>query len=261
MTFLRKSFFVRSVVGAAVAVASIALMDRHDAHADVAKHPVVLELFTSQGCYSCPAAEAFLGELIEERDDIIALEWHVDYWDRLVYRGSSWKDPFSDASFTARQQTYASKLRGRGYGYTPQMVIDGQREAVGSNRGDVLAAMKGSESRAKAAVAAHGQRAGDLTISIEGEANGSAAIWVVTYLKSHVTEVRGGENKGKTLANHNIVRAVQRVGEWTGGTLTVTAPIDLDANQGCVVLIQADHQGPILGAAGCRLDDEGPARS
>jgi len=261
MTLRWKSFLVRGVMSAVVAVAMIGLVERPVALAEGAKHPVVLELFTSQGCYSCPAAEAFLGELIEERDDIIALEWHVDYWDQLVYRGSSWKDPFSDASFTARQQTYASQLRGRGYGYTPQMVIDGKREAVGSNRGDVLAAMKASKSEAKAAVAAHGPRDGDLTITVEGEAEGSAAIWVVTYLKSHVTGVRGGENKGKTLANHNIVRAVQRVGEWTGGPLTITTPVDLEASQGCVVLVQADHQGPILGAAGCRLDDAGSARS
>lgn len=110
-----KTFLVGAGVSAVIGIASLVTVNQ-PAHADSAKHPVVLELFTSQGCYSCPAAEAFLGELIEARDDIVALEWHVDYWDRLVYRGSSWKDPFSDASFTERQQTYAAQLRGRGYG-------------------------------------------------------------------------------------------------------------------------------------------------
>lgn len=254
-----KTFLVGAGVSAVIGIASLVTVNQ-PAHADSAKHPVVLELFTSQGCYSCPAAEAFLGELIEARDDIVALEWHVDYWDRLVYRGSSWKDPFSDASFTERQQTYAAQLRGRGYGYTPQMVIDGKREAVGSNRGDVLAAMKASAAEPKLAVTAHGKRDGEIAVAVEGDAEGSAAIWVITYLKSHVTEVIGGENKGKTLANHNIVRAVDRIGEWTGGTANVTAPVRLGADQGCVVLVQADRQGPVLGAARCTLD-EGDARS
>ena len=246
-----KTLLAGGVMSAMIGVATLVTVDRQPAHADPAKHPVVLELFTSQGCYSCPAAEAFLGELIDERSDIIALEWHVDYWDKLVHGGSSWKDPFSDASFTERQQTYASQLQGRGYGYTPQMVIDGKREAVGSNRGDVLAAMKASAGEPKLVVTATTDRAGTVAISVDGTEEGSAAIWVVTYLKSHVTEVIGGENKGKTLANHNIVRAVERVGQWDGDTVTVNASILLDPNQGCVVLVQADRQGPVLGAARC----------
>jgi hypothetical protein len=192
--------------------------------------------------------------LIDERRDIIALEWHVDYWDKLVYRGSSWKDPFSDASFTERQQTYASQLRGRGHGYTPQMVIDGKREAVGSNRSDVLAAMKASAAEPKLVVSATTDRAGNLAISVDGADEGDAAIWVVTYLKSHFTEVIGGENKGKSLANHNIVRAADRVGRRNGETVAINATVSLDADQGCVVLVQADRQGPVLGAARCTAE-------
>lgn len=256
-----KRLLVGGVVSAVVGIAMSVTVDRPAAYADSAKQSVVLELFTSQGCYSCPAAEAFLGELIDERTDIIALEWHVDYWDQLVYRGSSWKDPFSDPSFTARQQTYAAQLQGRGFGYTPQMVIDGKREAVGSNRDNVFAAMKAAASDSKLAVTANTNGDGTLAIAIDGDQEGSAAVWVVTYLKSHVTQVVGGENKGKTLANHNIVRGVERVGAWSGEAVRVTAPITLGANQGCVVLVQADDQGPVLGAAHCAQDNGTDVRS
>jgi len=99
--------------------------------------PVLVELFTSQGCSSCPPAEALLKELTQT-PGVVAIEWHVDYWDTLVHRGSSWKDPFSNAAYTARQRAYNRALRGTSGVYTPQAVIGGQYETVvsrGENKG------------------------------------------------------------------------------------------------------------------------------
>ena len=105
--------------------------------------PVVVELFTSQGCYSCPPAEAYLAELAE-RTDIVALEFHVDYWDSLTYMWhGQWKDPFSSPQYTARQRDYNVAIRDQSGVYTPQMIIDGRYEAVGSRRPQVADDVQG----------------------------------------------------------------------------------------------------------------------
>ncbi len=223
--------------------------------AEQTNRPVVVELFTSQSCYSCPAAEAFLAELVEQRDDVIALEWHVDYWDKLVYRGSAWKDVFSDPAFTERQRVYAAQMP-RGQSYTPQMVIGGTREAVGSRRGDVLDAIRAVRGTPPLSVDAARRPDGRIAIDIAGEFPEAASVWLVTILKSRTTDVQGGENGGKKLANHNVVRAVSRVGTWTGTPVSLSAPVDLDADHDCVVLVQDDGQGPILGAAACGASDD-----
>ncbi|MDA0367700.1 MAG: DUF1223 domain-containing protein [Proteobacteria bacterium] len=255
-----KTFVTGGVIAVVIGVAALSPAERAPAQAASSGKPVVIELFTSQSCYSCPAAEAYLGELIEDRDDVIALEWHVDYWDRLVHGGSAWKDVFSDAAFTERQRIYATQLKGRGYSYTPQMVIDGKREAVGSNRSDVSAAIRDLAGEVRLAVSAQTRPDGMIDITVDGPAEDTAAaIWIVTYLKSHVTDVAGGENKGKTLANNYIVRRMERVGDWTGTRVAISAAVTLEAGHGCVVLVQTDAQGPVLGAARCA--DAGAARS
>ena len=112
-----------------------------DANAGDRNGAVVVELFTSQGCYSCPPAEKFLGDLAEQ-ETVIALDFHVDYWDNLVHGADGkWKDPFSRPAYTQRQRVYNQRIRGTGNVYTPQMVIDGRLEAVGSRRIAVLSAM------------------------------------------------------------------------------------------------------------------------
>lgn len=243
-----------TAIGAVIAVAALSMGDV-PARAETAGKPVVVELFTSQSCYSCPPAEAYLTELADQRDDVIALEWHVDYWDRLVYRGSAWKDVFSDPAFTERQRLYADRVKGRGYSYTPQMVIGGTREAVGNDRAAVTAAIGAAAKQIPLSVRATRQPGGTLDIAVDGPHDDSAAIWVVTYLKSHTTEVVGGENKGKTLANNHVVRSIERVGGWSGSRTAMSVPLTLEPGHGCVVLVQSDTQGPVLGAARCA--DEG----
>ncbi len=198
--------------------------------------PVVVELFTSQGCSSCPPADALLNELAG-RPDVLALGFHVDYWDRL-----GWKDPLSTPGATARQHGYAAQF-GRSEVYTPQMVIDGTRQAVGSNRGAVLEAIAGSkaQSAAPVAFAADGR-----TVSI-GAGTGKGKVVVVRYLLKRTTEVERGENAGKTAVDANGVEAIGSLAEWTGQTLSL--PVEpVDAGHGIAVLVQGED-GRILGAA------------
>ena len=132
-----------------------------------ADEPTVVELFTSQSCYSCPPAEAFLGELVE-REDLVALEFHVDYWDDLVYGSSGqWKDIFSDAAYTERQRVYAGRIPGSQV-YTPQVVVDGVAQTVGSRRGNVLRLIESARAAPKPArVAVQPGSAGGFTITVE----------------------------------------------------------------------------------------------
>jgi hypothetical protein len=195
--------------------------------------PTVVELFTSQGCYSCPPAEAFLAELAGE-DGMLALEFHVDYWDDLVYGAAGrWKDPFSSPAHTRRQQVYNQQIRGRPNVYTPQMVIDGRYEAVGSRRGAVDGAAVAS-------------------VDVGAGSGGSAGVWLVRFLRERRTEVRAGENKGKSLVSRHIVTEMRRIGGWDGGAaaLSVSGFVLADG-EGCAVLVQRDSQGPVLGAASC----------
>ncbi len=217
--------------------------------------PTVVELFTSQSCYSCPPAEAFLGELAG-RDGILALEFHVDYWNSLIYGAAGkWADPFSSPAYTERQRVYAQTIP-RGRVYTPQMVIDGRMEAVGSRRGAVDAAILAARKAPRAGVRLAATPAGGLEIAVDAGAEGQGVVWLVRFLNQRSTKILRGENKGKTLTNHHIVTELRRIGAWSGAPLTLELPeLRLAAGEGCAVLVQADGQGPILGAAICpRLD-------
>ena len=198
--------------------------------------PVVVELFTSQGCSSCPPADAVLAELAS-RKDVLALGFHVDYWDNL-----GWKDPFSAPGATARQNQYASQF-GRNEVYTPQIVIDGQRQAVGSNRAAVLQAIAASSPIAVAPVtfAPDGR-----SVSI-GAGTGSGKILVIRYVRSRSTTVQRGENAGHMAVDVNGVETFKTAGTWTGQKLDL--PVDpVDADHGLAVVVQSEAGG-ILGAA------------
>ena len=243
---------VRSAAGSLLALA-LALTS-----AAWAGGPVVVELFTSQSCYSCPPAEAFLGELAE-REDVVALEFHVDYWNDLVYGSAGkWEDRFSDAAFTERQRRYAARIPGSQV-YTPQVVIDGAAQTVGSRRGGVLGLIERAGAAAKPVrVTVRPDPAGGFAIAVEpaaggGPPGGGGAVFLARYDLEHVTVIEAGENQGKTLANHHVVRELRRLGEWSGGERMQlpAADLRLGPNQGCAVLVQADGQGAILGAAAC----------
>jgi hypothetical protein len=141
--------------------------------AEAADRPVVVELFTSQGCNSCPPAEAFLVDLTDERSDVLALAFHVDYWDRL-----GWKDAFSSPAWTARQRQYSAELGLRNV-YTPQIVVDGRREAVGSDRASVLAMIRSASQEAQNSVPVELKSAGEMLSVTIGAGEGTATAWLV----------------------------------------------------------------------------------
>lgn len=214
----------------------------------------VVELFTSQSCYSCPPAEAYLGELAE-RGDVIVLEFHVDYWDELVYGSAGrWKDVFSSPAHTRRQRLYNRNIRGTGQVYTPQMVVDGRAEAAGTRRGAVEDTLRGQarDPRPRLDVAIANTADGNLAVTIDGPLKDPAAVWLARFQRAHVTRVKAGENKGKTLTNHHVVTAVERISTWSGSAMTATVPgVSLGHGEGCAVIVQSEAQGPILGAAEC----------
>ena len=214
----------------------------------VAKSPVVVELFTSQGCSSCPPAEAFLSELAP-RKDVIALEFHVDYWDYI-----GWKDAFAKPSFTKRQKDYVSSLKGR-YAYTPQMVIDGRAHVVGSHRDEVESLIERyrTEDVGGPAVKIRYQDKDDLvdvSVGADSRESGTYDVMLFTFDKPHETDVRRGENRGRMLTNANVVREIIPLGTWSGKAATYKASLSgKDGNAGCAVLVQKHDLGPVLAAA------------
>jgi hypothetical protein len=206
--------------------------------------PVVVELFTSQSCSSCPPADAFLSDLDATRPDVLALDLHVTYWDQL-----GWKDPYSLDAATQRQQRYADQF-GTGQVYTPQMVIGGTRQAVGSNRAAVLAAISAAKMDASSSVpldiAVDGKR---LRLAV-GAGSGSATLLLVAFDLRHTTAVRGGENGGRTLSEVNVVRSIDTVAAWDGKPVSLA--VDRPPGDDAVLLLQAPD-GRFLGAALLKL--------
>lgn len=206
--------------------------------------PVVVELFTSQGCSSCPPADAFLGELAQ-RSDLIALAFHVDYWNYI-----GWEDPFSSPEATQRQRDYARSLSLSSV-YTPQMVIDGSFDAVGSDRTKVNRAIAAASQHGKIPIVIAASPAGGWRATLPAtDIDQPATVWLALYDREHATPVRRGENAGKTLTNYNIVREFRRIGQWDGAKLDL--PLDLEAtdlaDRGVAIIVQAGTAGPILGA-------------
>ena len=232
-----------------LAVASLTLAA---ATASADNDPVVVELFTSQSCHSCPPAEKFLGELAG-RKDVLALEFHVDYWNDLVFgEAGRWKDIFSKRAYTKRQVGYNQRIRGQSNVYTPQMVVGGRLEAVGSYRADVLSAIEAAATDRNDRVRIEIALAPEMNVTLAGDSVERGAVWLVRFVEWHRTEVRGGENKDKSLVNHHVVTEVRRIGEWAGQGMSVTVTdFSLAAGEGCAVLVQDDRQGPILGAGAC----------
>jgi hypothetical protein len=217
--------------------------------------PVVVELFTSQGCYSCPAAEKYLGQLKRARgDQVIALEFHVDYWNDLVWGSAgNWEDVHSKPEYTERQRRYSAvRLEGRRGVYTPQMVIGGRYAAVGSSARTVENYIDQLRRDPAPVSVSAVFEASNLHVEIDGQVPEGAAVWLAKYDLKHTTEVTGGENHGKTLDNYNVVTELRRIGGWQNGHVKLKVPgVVLGENQGCAVFVQREGLGRILGAAKC----------
>ncbi len=212
---------------------------------------MVVELFTSQGCSSCPPADQLLTELAA-RPDVIALSLHVDYWDYI-----GWKDPYGSPMMTERQRRYASEL-GLRYVFTPQMIVDGRQSVVGSDRIAVESALAAARARDKAVRVSFRPDDGGVVVIDAGHApDVGATVWLAIYDSDHETEVKRGENAGRTIRNANVVRSIERLGTWTGEALEI--PLNLGnaaarGRYGCAVIVQQGRNGPILGAAAMMLD-------
>ena len=215
--------------------------------------PVVVEIFSSEGCSSCPPADAY-GRMLDRTQpidgaSIVVLEEHVDYWD-----GLGWKDPFAKAAFGERQRQYAARLDGSRV-YTPEIVVDG-RFVVGSgddsgSRGRI--AQSAGEARAKVTLRRIGARLGIDVTDVPLAAGEVADVWLALTERNLVTEVQRGENGGRTLAHAPVVRALRMIGRTEGGALHTTTTLESDPtwNAGgvrAVVFVQRPGGGAIIGA-------------
>ena len=204
-----------------------------------AASPIVVELFTSQSCSSCPPADALLAELSRTRTDILALSFHVTYWDRL-----GWKDLYSLPQATERQRRY-SALQGRVGLYTPQLVAGGRHQAIGSDRPAVLAAIAATAADEPGVELRLTRDADGLALSA-GAGPGAGTLLLVGFDPSHTTRVASGENAGRTLSEVNVVRSLTPVGAWHGEALSLRAR--RPAGERTAVLLQAED-GRVMGAA------------
>jgi hypothetical protein len=212
----------------------------------------VVELFTSQGCSSCPAADRLLGELGKD-PDLLALSLPIDYWDYL-----GWKDTLADARHTARQKAY-STLRGDRAVYTPQIVINGTSQALGSDKSAIERAVAQSRRNAAILSVPVSVAVGKDTVTIKASGKGSEArtaeVWLCPLTRAVQVQIGRGENRGKTVTYTNVVRGWIKLGTWSGKDETWTMPIgDLGSSgaDALAVLVQngtPDKPGAMIGAA------------
>lgn len=211
----------------------------------------VLELFTSQGCSSCPPADELLAKYAEH-DDILALSFNVDYWDM---RG--WEDTLASHDYTERQRNYAA-ARGDGQIYTPQLVVDGRMHVVGSSKKKIDAALDTANGLpVPVSLSMTGDSVSVGIAATTGQPH--ATLWLVMYDKSVTVPIERGENSGRTLTYTNVVRKLRPIAMWKGAAMSVDLPRSEIAQAkvgSCAVLLQAETPdglpGPILGAATIR---------
>lgn len=224
------------------AVLGVAPLDGDAAEGDA---PVVVELFTSQGCSSCPPADALLRDLAG-REDVIALGHHVDYWDYI-----GWEDPFARPEATERQRLYSRELS-LSFIYTPQMVIDGRHDVVGSRRGEVMSMIENAAAAAKPAKVRIDEERGLIVVEAGEPPRIPCVVWLAYFDDAHQTEVARGENSGRTLVDANVVRSFEKIGTYVGKRLEIRADFaaaKAAGRGGAAVLIQESTNGPMLGAA------------
>lgn len=213
-----------------------------------AKRQVVVELFTSQGCSSCPPADALLAKLAD-RKDLIALSLPVTYWDML-----GWKDTLASEENTRRQKAYAQAMN-RGGIYTPQIVVDGVSDVIGSREAQVEAAVaaRGADMREVPVTLSATPEALHISVGAGAERNGTdATVWLFRILGHASVHVGAGENQGRNLTYRNVVRDIRAIGLWKGQPLSLDIPRNDaagTAHNAVAVVVQVGGYGRIIGAA------------
>ena len=224
---------------AAAAIGAIGLASAPmAARAADAAHPTVVELFQSQGCSSCPPANANV-LAISDRPDLLTLSWQVTYWDQL-----GWKDTFGSPAYTARQWDYAHAFH-RGEVATPQVVVNGRADVVGDRRDDLERLIRRADrGDAGPRVTISGDK-----VTVSGE--GAPALVILVRYDPNIIQVpiKRGENGGLTLPHRNVVRQVARLGDWGGGSRLYSLPASEQAGLKTAILVQQGPGGPILAAA------------
>jgi hypothetical protein len=206
---------------------------------------VIAELFTSQSCSSCPPADLVMAEL-SRRPDVLALSYHVDYWDHL-----GWKDTYSSPDNTRRQQQYAAA---NGFQvYTPQLVVEGNQDAVGSDRRVVLRTISQAHSQLLHAPVEMFRNPGQSIDVIIGRSrstqSGISGIMLVSFDAQADTAVKSGENAGRRLAYHNVVRSMSKIGTWNNQAIHLTQHLhDDEAGRDLAIIVQADD-GTVWGVS------------
>jgi len=219
-------------------IAGIPVLSQHAAAQST--QGVLVELFTSQGCSSCPPADAFLANLTQDQG-VIPLALHVDYWDYI-----GWSDTFAQEKFTKRQRKYA-KLNADSMVYTPQMIVAGQMRVKGHDSAAVLHAIATSKSPITLTLT----RQGDSVVikaASDQPLPRDIAVDLVRYYPKMTVQIERGENRGQAISYHNIVTSWQNIGEWTG-----RAPLEMTARatgqDPIVVILQQEGPGNVLAAA------------
>ncbi len=222
-----------------------------------ARVPVLLELFTSEGCSSCPPADRLLEALDRQPvadADLIVMSEHVDYWNYL-----GWSDPYSSPVFSARQQQYAARLGASVY--TPQLVLDGQFQATGSDQREVTAAIARAVREAKLPISVRAMRAANgASVHVDANTSGkSADLYIAIAADRMSSHVLRGENGGRTLTHVAVTQSIVRVGKWEGSGLA-GRDLQLTAKQlsapgetRVIAILQDSRTGRILGVAQSRM--------
>jgi hypothetical protein len=220
------------------------------AHADPR---AVVELFTSQGCSSCPPADKIIGELARD-PSVIALSMPIDYWDYL-----GWKDTLADSRFSARQKAY-SHVRGDRDVYTPQVIVNGSAHVIGSDRSGIEGAINTTQKSdsvmsVPVTMTLSGKQINVSVAAGKGSGVAHGEVWICAISKAVPISISRGENRGREVVYHNVVRNLLKVGDWNGASGSWTVPLENVSREGvdaAVVYVQdgnRDKPGPMLGAA------------
>ncbi|WGV17107.1 DUF1223 domain-containing protein [Fuscovulum ytuae] len=236
--------FVSALCGATLALAVPALAEEAaGTGSPEVRQPVLVELYTSQGCASCPPADEFLAELAAH-EEVIPLALHVDYWDYI-----GWEDSFAQAAFTERQKSYARAIKSRMI-YTPQMIVGGI-DRVEGNTPDAVVRLIGKHLAVTRTVHLTLERRGDQVVIravAEPPLSGGAEVQLVRYVPEAVVEIARGENAGKTVTYHNIVTEWTKLADWPG-----VAPLELTAQapgtEPVVVIVQEPGPSTVMAVA------------
>ena len=207
-----------------------------------ARHPVVVELFTAQGCSSCVKADTWLDK-VADRPEVIALTWSVDYWDYL-----GWKDTFAEPEYAERQQRYERHFNLRNV-YTPQVIVDGAAQASGDKPAEIDSLIYQARRAPRSAPQVQFLSGGRVGVGTGRRIKGAADVWLIRFdPRRQDVEVTAGDNNGAKVPQRDVVRQLERLGAWSGHAVVFKTPGPAAAGLTTLILVQTVRGGPIIAA-------------